>query len=380
VTRVAHPRPNPIIAALYALRDLDVDVAVIHGPAGCGFMASRMLEMAGMRVVTSSMSENDLIFGAEEPLIETLRAAEGMFSPRTMAVVGTCASMIIGERLESSIQQAGLSCRAFAVDCHGCMGDNTAGAVRTVKAAAAAGMITDEEAARQRGLLEAATALERRAGMASKPYLRPAAGPTKNAVCRLIARTLADGGKVAVVMLAKKELAYRFADMLRAVDEARRALGGRTLLVANLDASRGLPRIRGYARDIMGQLGSEGVAIDRVLGALDEYAVCGGAAAEAVSGFDPDLTVVAGIPHAYPCLAKGDALVTDQPRQLSNYLSNGFANSVCEMSSHALVMNARSIVPLETAETLREIVQEMVRARPSRPTGERDAAPGASPP
>ena len=55
--RVIHPRPNPIIAAMYTLRDLDVDVMVIHGPAGCGFMASRMIEEAGIRVVTSGLKD-----------------------------------------------------------------------------------------------------------------------------------------------------------------------------------------------------------------------------------------------------------------------------------------------------------------------------------
>ena len=46
-----HPRPNPIVAAMYTLRDLDVDVIIVHGPAGCGFMASRMLEEAGFNVL-----------------------------------------------------------------------------------------------------------------------------------------------------------------------------------------------------------------------------------------------------------------------------------------------------------------------------------------
>lgn len=46
-----HPRPNPIVAAMYTLRDLDVDVIIVHGPAGCGFMASRMLEEADRKSV-----------------------------------------------------------------------------------------------------------------------------------------------------------------------------------------------------------------------------------------------------------------------------------------------------------------------------------------
>ena len=74
--KIIHPRPNPIVAAMYTLRDLNVDVIVVHGPAGCCFMASRMLEEAGVRVVTSGMREDELIFGGTAPLVETLKLVE----------------------------------------------------------------------------------------------------------------------------------------------------------------------------------------------------------------------------------------------------------------------------------------------------------------
>lgn len=70
--KMIHPRPNPIIAAMYTLRDMDVDVVVIHGPAGCGFMASRMLEEADVRVVTSGMRDDDLIFGGADSLLSLI--------------------------------------------------------------------------------------------------------------------------------------------------------------------------------------------------------------------------------------------------------------------------------------------------------------------
>ena len=38
-----HPRPSPIVAALYTLRDLDADVIIVHGPSGCCFRAARLL-------------------------------------------------------------------------------------------------------------------------------------------------------------------------------------------------------------------------------------------------------------------------------------------------------------------------------------------------
>ncbi|MBR4225815.1 MAG: Ni-sirohydrochlorin a,c-diamide reductive cyclase catalytic subunit [Candidatus Methanomethylophilaceae archaeon] len=355
---IFHPRPNPIVAAMYTARDMDVDVIVMHGPAGCSFMASRPLENAGVRVVTSSMKDSDLIFGGSASLEKALKDAKSRFDPRTVAVIGTCASTIIGDDVEAAIGRAdmgGTVC--FHIDCHGCLADNTEGAIRALKAGAKAGIIPEEEAVRQTALLKAATALEKIRGMAASAYISPAESPTKLAICRRIRDTLSSGGRVAVAMIAKKELAYRFADMFSAVDEARRALGGRTFFVANLDPEKGLPRIRGYCRNILSDLDSRGVAIDRIVGGLDEYAVTGDRIAEEVRGFEPDLTVVLGICHGYPDLDGDCVLVTDQPRELRNYLQQGLS-AVGEAGSHGMVMGASRIVTLETAQTLRELISE----------------------
>ena len=60
------------------------------------------------------------------------------------------------------------------------------------------------------------------------------------------------------------------------------------------------------------------------------------------------------MPHAVPRLRKDDILVTDQPRELRNYLDNGFSNSVGEISTHADVMSTHSIIPSELGKTIRE--------------------------
>lgn len=353
-----HPRPNPIIAALYMLRDIDVDVVVIHGPSGCGFMASRMIEEAGIRVITTAMNDNDLIFGASEKLEDTIREAERRFSPRTIAVIGTCSSMIIGEDMKASINRSGVKCKVFSVDCHGCMGNNTAGAIKAVEAACVAGMLPTEEADRQKFLLSKATEMEKTKGLASVEYLQPSSGPTKFGIANKMIECLKNGGRLAVVALSKKELAYRFSDLFLAIDEAKQKLGGETLFISNLDDTKGLPRIRRYASDVMRELRDKGVKV-KAIGGLDEYAVVGDDMKKAVDEFSPDLLVIVGIPHAYPELKQGQILITDQPRQLSNYLSNGY-DAVGEISSHAMVMNVRNIVPTETGDTIRDMLRGIV--------------------
>jgi putative methanogenesis marker 13 metalloprotein len=352
-----HPRPNPIIAALYMLRDIDVDVVIIHGPSGCGFMASRMIEEAGIRVVTTAMDENDLIFGASEKLENVLKESERRFSPGSIGVIGTCSSMIIGEDMKASVKRSGVRCKVVVVDCHACMGNNTAGAIRAVEASAEAGVVSREEADRQRYLLAAATELEKERGLASVAYLPPSNGPTKMGAAKRIVECLSNNGKLAVVSFSKKELAYRFSDIFLAVDRANKELGGEVKFIANLDPNKGLPRFRRYASDILSELGEKGIPVD-IVGGLDEYAVIGEEVKEKVSGFDPDLLVIVGIPHAYPDLEAGQILITDQPRQLSNYLSKGY-DAVGEISSHAMVMNVRRIVPTETGDTIRELLRDI---------------------
>ena len=356
--KIIHPRPNPIVAAMYTLRDMDVDVIVVHGPAGCCFMASRSIEEAGVRVVTSGITDNDLVFGAAEPLIETLKMVKEKFNPRTVAVIGTCASMIIGEDMEAAIRRADLGCTVFSVDCHGCMKDNTSGAIKAIESARDAGIIPKDEAARQSAMMKAATDLEKRVGMAGKDYLSPTRGPTKMGIAKKIIETMRTGGSVTAVVIAKKELVYRFADIFLVLDEVRRKVGGSTRFIANLDRNIGLPRIRRYADDVLGELESKGVKIDEIVGGLDEYAVIGDRMKEAVEKQKSDLMIVVGIAHAYPDLPKNTILITDQPRQLANYLKSGYENSVGEIASHSMVMSARNIVPLETADTIREMLKE----------------------
>ena len=357
MTVVMHPRPNPIVAAMYTLRDMDIDVIITHGPAGCCFMASRPLENAGVRVVTSALKDNDLIFGGADSLVRTAEEAIKRFKPKTMAVVGTCASTIIGDDVGAIIRRVeGGECNLFNVDCHGCMADNTMGAIRALKAATKAGVISKEECDRQTELLKAATELEKTKGMAGRTYLSPSKGPTKYGVAKRIAEAMVEGKKIAFVMLAKKELAYRFADMFLAAKEASEALGGEIRCFANLDNSKGLPRIRRYCDNILGELKENGVDVE-VVGGLDEYAVIGEQMKERVDAFEPDMRVFLDICHAYPDLKKDNILITDQPRELANYLSQGYEFSVGEPASHNMVMGAESIVMLETAETLREIAR-----------------------
>ena len=69
---------------------------------------------------------------------------------------------------------------------------------------------------------------------------------------------------MAVALNAKKETAYGFADLMRAVQYARDRVGGEAVHIGNLDPNVGLPRIRRYAANILRDLEQAGVRGEHV--------------------------------------------------------------------------------------------------------------------
>ena len=287
-----HPRPSPIAASLYTLRDMDVDVIIMHGPHGCCFRTGRLLESDGVRVLTTSMAENDFILGAGEKLENTLIKAYDMFNPKLMGVVGTCASMIIGEDLKEAIANADLDCTVIPVESHGGFGegDNTEGAIMVLDSAVECGVIPSDEAERQIKMLKKATEIEKTRGMAQGEYIKPNFGDNKEEVAKKLVSSIKEGKKVAFVLNAKKETSYLFADIIN-FDYAEINEDNGPIVVANLDENIGLTRIRNHAKNIKNQLEGTNVNVDCITGGLDEYPETGKIAADYLKDKDLDMIV-----------------------------------------------------------------------------------------
>lgn len=352
-----HPRPSPIAASLYTLRDMNADVIIMHGPHGCCFRTGRLLESDGVRVLTTAMAENDFILGAGEKLEETLRQAYEMFNPSLIGVVGTCASMIIGEDLKEAIANADLDCTVIPAESHGGFGegDNTEGAIIVLDAAVDCGVIPREEADRQIEMLKKATEIEKTRGMAQGKYIRPNFGDSKEEVAKMIVRALKDGKKVAFVLNAKKETTYLFADILNFSYEDINP-DNRPVVVANLDEDTGLPRIRNHATNITEQLD---IPIDYISGGLDEYPVTGNVAGEYLKEINPDMLVVFGVPHAFP-VEDFDAhsiAITDGPRLVEPLRDLGYDNVVAELDAHSKTLGTDEIVYSDFGSMIRSAIE-----------------------
>ncbi|MEE1129761.1 MAG: Ni-sirohydrochlorin a,c-diamide reductive cyclase catalytic subunit [Methanobrevibacter sp.] len=339
-----HPRPSPIAASLYTLRDMNVDVIIMHGPNGCCFRTGRLLESDGVRVLTTAMAENDFILGASEKLEETLIKAYEMFEPNLMGVVGTCASMIIGEDLKEAVANADLPCTVIPVESHGGSGegDNTVGAIMVLDAAVECGVIPRQEADRQIEMLEKATQVEKTRGMAQGKYIKPNFGDSKESVAKVVVQAIKDGKKVAFVHNAKKETAYLFADIINFNYEDINK-DNKPIIVANLDENIGLERIRNHAKNIREELP---MGIDYITGGLDEYPITADAAADYLNDKDLDLIIVFGVPHAFPIenFDVESVAITDGPRLVEPLKDLGYTHVVAELDAHSKTLGTDKIV------------------------------------
>lgn len=352
--RYVQPRPSSIVAALYTLRDLDVDLAILHGPSGCSFKHARLLEEDGIRVLTTSLGDEEFIFGGQRLLEDVLRYAEEEFAPKKIAVVGTCVSMIIGEDMEAAIEASGISTPAIAVNIHAGFRENIDGVIAALEPAAAAGWISSEELERQRRVLAAANATERARGAACKTYIPPSRGDLKHVAATELLSLARSGKRGLAIMNAKKETAYMFADELLALHDT--VPDADITYVANLEG-RGLPKVRGDAAAILAEMCERGV--DPVLcGALDEYGENGSAIAEIIAETHPDFVLLVGVPHAViPEALQGITVfsVTNGPRQVAPLKEQGHAYVMVEIDLHPKTLGVHEIVESEFGAVLRSV-------------------------
>jgi putative methanogenesis marker 13 metalloprotein len=354
-----HPRPSPIAASLYTLRDMNADVIILHGPHGCCFRTGRLLENDGVRVVTTAMSENDFIFGASEKLEETLQKVDEMFSPKLVGVVGTCVSMIIGEDMKEAVKNAKINANVLIVESHGGLGegDNTEGAIAVLNAAAKEGIIPSTEMERQNKMLQLATEIEKTRGMAQGGYIKPSYGDNKVKVAKLLLDAFEREDKIAIVLNAKKETSYLFSDLLK-IPFDKYYPNSKLTLIGNLDERIGLPRIKKHAANIKKELSDKGIKVKIVTGGLDEYPITGKKAAESLMEDNFDLIVVSGVPHALPIeeIKTISIAVTDGPRLVEPLKKLGYNYVVTELDAHSKTLGTDKIVPSDFGDILRGLM------------------------
>ena len=93
-------RTCKLFGVLRVILGIEDAVALLHSPRGCAYNIRYLLSVRGAkvnRILTTEMSEKDVIFGGETRLKEAIRAVDRKYSPNLIAVLTSCASSIIGE-------------------------------------------------------------------------------------------------------------------------------------------------------------------------------------------------------------------------------------------------------------------------------------------
>lgn len=206
-------------------------------------------------------------------------------------------------------------------------------------------------------MLKKATEIEKTRGMAQGEYIKPSYGDLKEKVGKILLSSIKRGNKVALVLNAKKETSYLFADLLKLPFKKFNKFNI-PVIIANLDEYVGLPRIRQHTRNIREELEKEDILVDKITGGLDEYPITGEKAASILREGPFDLVVVAGVPHALPIetFPGVSIAVTDGPRLVEPLKKSGYGHVVTEIDAHAKTLGTSKIVPSDFGLVLRELM------------------------
>jgi light-independent protochlorophyllide reductase B subunit len=136
-TAVQIPRGTcRLFGAIKALGTLQRTVVLVHGPKGCVYHINYILGMRGDRpsnIYSTCLEEKDVIFGAQERLVEAIEEIDQQKRPDLIAVLSCCASSIIGEDVASAVQEAGTRARVIGIESGGFEGDFREGYSETLK-------------------------------------------------------------------------------------------------------------------------------------------------------------------------------------------------------------------------------------------------------
>jgi nitrogenase molybdenum-cofactor synthesis protein NifE len=92
---------------------------IIHGPLGCSYHIRYLLRVRSgksVRILSTAMDQNDVVFGAEEKLKSKIIETDQRYTPELIVVLTSCASSIIGENTGKIIKDVKNSVNAEIMD------------------------------------------------------------------------------------------------------------------------------------------------------------------------------------------------------------------------------------------------------------------------
>jgi len=116
-----------LFGTIKALSTVKRSAILVHGPKGCVYHINYIMGMRGDRpgaIYTTSLDEQDVIFGAERKLVSAIEELDRRLSPDLIFVLSCCASSIIGEDAGSACRAARTRARVISFESGGFEGEH----------------------------------------------------------------------------------------------------------------------------------------------------------------------------------------------------------------------------------------------------------------
>ncbi|MDD1730129.1 MAG: nitrogenase, partial [Methanospirillum sp.] len=109
-------------------------VMIVHAPVGCSSLATGYRELyrqipvelgrpanLDFHWLTTNLTEKDVVFGGAEKLKTAIREAEARYAPKSIFILTSCASGVIGDDVEGAVNevQPEIKARIVPIHCEG---------------------------------------------------------------------------------------------------------------------------------------------------------------------------------------------------------------------------------------------------------------------
>jgi nitrogenase molybdenum-iron protein alpha/beta subunit len=101
------------------MRDIDGLIPILHGPKGCGYhyRLARRRYLPVYRMECTDLTEQDIIYGGEEKLRQTILGAAARYTPDIILVLPTTVTDLIGSHIQGVVEElrSDVNCKIVAV-------------------------------------------------------------------------------------------------------------------------------------------------------------------------------------------------------------------------------------------------------------------------
>ncbi len=133
----SHTRPCKFWTAMKILSGLQNAMVIAHGPSGCAYGVKQAYKLTNCRnsgspyeaVLTTNVSEKNIIYGGEKELAGAIREVDRKYGPDLIVVATSCATGIIGDNVDDIAAKIAptIQAKILPIHCEGFAGEYRSG-------------------------------------------------------------------------------------------------------------------------------------------------------------------------------------------------------------------------------------------------------------